>query len=107
MENQEYKKMVLRLDAGCAGTDSAEFWLVPVDVTQQQLDDLAWERVVDHTDMYDIYPESERPDDWDEDEHDSWRNDSYSDNIEGGFEDYDPKKHDGLRVGNDESWREW
>lgn len=107
MENQEYKKMVLRLDAGCAGTDSAEFWLVPVTATQQELDDFAWECALDHAAMYGIYPESERPDDWDEEEHDSWHSDSYSDNMEGYFEDYDPKQHDGLRVGNDESWREW
>lgn len=106
MENQEYKKMVLRLYAGCAGTDSAEFWLVPVDATQQEIEDFAWECAIDHAARYGIYPESERPDDWDEDE-EHMGSDSYSDNIDGWFEDYDPKKHDGLRVGNDESWQEW
>ncbi len=93
----------MRLDAGFAGTDSAEFWLVPVDATQQEIDDLAWERALNHAEMYGIYPESERPNYciyYEE-------HDSYSDNIEGWFEDYDPEKHDGLRVGNDESWQEW
>lgn len=106
MENQEYKKMVLLLDAGCAGTDSAEFWLVPVTATQAEMDDLAWERALNHAEMYGIYPESECPDDWDEEE-ENMGSDSYSDNIEGYFEEYDPKKHDGLRVGNDKSWQEW
>lgn len=57
--------------------------------------------VANHAEMYGIYPENCRPDDLDEEDDDG---DSYSDNIEGYFEDYDPEKHDGLRVGGDESW---
>ncbi len=109
MENQEYKKMVLRLDAGFAGTDSAEFWLVPINVTQDQLDDEAWERAKSHAEMYGVYPESERPEDEDEDEENGWGGggESYTDNIEGYFEDYNPDEHDGLRVGDDDSWQSW
>ena len=104
MENQEYKKMVLHLDAGFAGMDAAEFWKIPTNAIQNEIDRLAaWERALDHAEMYGIYPESDRPDGCDEEED----GDSYSDNIEGYFEDYDPEKHDGLRDGGDDSWQEY
>ena len=102
MENQEYKKMVLHLDAGFACMDAAEFWKIPVNISENELSNLAWERALDHAEMYGIYPENCRPDDWDEEEEGG---DSYTDNIEGYFEDYDPEKHDGLRVGGDDSWQ--
>ena len=101
MENQEYKKMVLHLDAGFAGMNDAEFWKIPVNISTSALSNFAWERACNHAEMYGIYPENCRPDDLDEEDDDG---DSYSDNIEGYFEDYDPEKHDGLRVGGDESW---
>ena len=99
MENQEYKKMVLHLNAGFACTDATEFWKIPTNAMQSEIDALAWERALDHAEMYGIYPENYRPEDFDEEDEDS-----YSDNIEGYFEDYDPEKHDGLRVGGGESW---
>ena len=102
MENQEYKKMVLHLDAGFAGMNDAEFWKIPVNISTSALSNFAWERACNHAEMYGIYPESCRPDDFDEEDEDS-----YSDNIEGYFEDYDPEKHDGLRVGGDDSWQEY
>ena len=37
----EHKKMVLRMYTGTLGTDAAEFYLVPLDITQKELDDLA------------------------------------------------------------------
>lgn len=104
MENQEYKKMVLHLNAGFAGTDATEFWKIPVNISENNLSNLAWERALDNAEMYGIYPENCRPDDLDEEEDGA---DSYSDNIEGSFEDYDPEKHDGLRVGGDDSWQEY
>ena len=102
MENQEYKKMVLHLDAGFAGMDGAEFWKIPVNISENDLSNLAWECACNHAEMYGIYPENCRPDDLDEEEEDG---DSYSDNIEGYFEDYDPKVHDGYRIGEDDSWQ--
>ena len=99
MENQEYKKMVLHLDAGLAGVTDTEFWKIPVNISGKDLSNLAWERALDHAETYGIYPESCRPDDLDEEDEDS-----YSDNIEGYFEDYDPEKHDGYRVGWGDSW---
>ena len=101
MENQEYKKMVLHLDAGFAGTDAAEFWKIPVNISENDLSNLALERALDHAEMYGIYPENCRPEDFDEEDDGC---DSYSDSIGGYFEDYDPEKHDGLRVGGDDSW---
>lgn len=93
------------MDAGCAGTDSAEFYLVPVDMTQEELDDYAWQAAKQHAESFGYYPESEMPEDYDEDEV-GCRDDHYTDNIGGHFEDYNPKEHDGLRVGNDDSWLE-
>jgi hypothetical protein len=53
--------------------------------------------------MYGIYPREEYADteDFDED------SESYSDSIEGWFEDYNPDKHDGHRVGKDTSWQQY
>ena len=101
--NNEFKKMVLLLSAGI-GTDYAEFYLVPVDMTQEELDDYAWEAAKQHGESYGIYPESERPEDYDEEDAEGWGSDSYSDDIEGHFEDYNPEEHDGLRVGGDTKW---
>ena len=101
MENQEYKKMVLHLDAGFAGISATEFWKIPVNISENDLSNLAWVCACNHAEMYGIYPESCRPDDLDEEDD----VDSYSDNIEGYFEDYDQEKHDGYRVGGDDSWQ--
>ena len=102
MENQEYKKMVLHLGAGFAGMDATEFWKIPVNISENDLSNLAWERACNHAEMYGIYPENCRPDDLDEEDDGG---DSYSDNIEGYFEEYDPKVHDGYRIGGDDSWQ--
>jgi len=101
---QEFKKMVLRMYAGCAGTDSAEFYLVPVDMTQDELDDYAWEAAKQHAESFGYYPESEMSEDYDEEA--DYSDDHYTDNIEGHFEDYNPDEHDGLRVGGDDTWLE-
>lgn len=94
--------MVLHLNAGFAGTDATEFWKIPVNISEYDLSNLAWERALDHAEMYGIYPENWRPTAFDEEDEDS-----YSDDIEGYFEDYDPKAHDGLRIGGDDSWQEY
>jgi len=48
--------------------------------------------------MYGIYPEADKPDDYDE-ENASWRSDEYTDNIEGSWSVYNPDKHDGFSCG--------
>jgi hypothetical protein len=102
------RKMVLRLECGI-GTDTAEFYLVPDEIDQEQLDDYAWEKALANADTYGIYPESDRPeeDEDDEDAPDSWTSDTYSDDIEGWWEVYDEEKHDGLRVGGGDHWEEY
>jgi hypothetical protein len=97
------RKIVIGLDAGMVGTDSYEFWEVPDTATDDELYELCWERAKNHAEMYGIYPREEyaATEDFDEDE------ESYSDSIEGWFEDYNPSKHDGHRVGGDRSWQEY
>lgn len=98
------KKMVLLMDCG-TGTDTAEFYIVPTSVTQEELDDYAWEQAVQHASSYGIYPLSDQPEDDEGDYTDDDRySDSYSDEINGSWEDYEPKKHDGKRVGGADGW---
>jgi hypothetical protein len=97
------RKIVIGMDAGMVGTDSWEFWIVPESMTDDELYELCWERARNHAEMYGIYPREEYVDTEDFDEDDE----SYSDSIEGWFEDYNPDKHDGYRVGGDRSWQEY
>jgi hypothetical protein len=97
------RKIVIGMDAGMAGTDSWAFWLVPDDVSDDELSDFAWELARDHAEMYGIYPREEYADTEDFDEDDE----SYSDSIEGWWEVYSPDEHDGHRVGGDRSWQEY
>lgn len=101
MEDKQYKKMVLRLYGGVLGTDSADFYLVPVDANEEELNEFAWGEAVNWAAGFGVYPESEKPEDYDE-EYD--HGDEYSDDISGWFEEYDSDEHDGLRVGGDDSW---
>lgn len=89
--------MVLFVECGI-GTKDAIAYLVPKDITQSDMDDYAWQATKYHGETYGIYPESEKPEDWDEEEHDSWHDDEYSDNIEGWWEEYDADKHDGQLI---------
>lgn len=96
------RKIVLFLHTGYCGMDSHEFWKVPESMTDNELHELCWEQAKQNADAYGIYPYCEYCDEPDFDEDDE----SYSDGIEGSFEDYDPDKHDGYRVGKDTSWQE-
>ena len=97
------RKIVLFLHTGFVGMDSHEFWEVPDTATDDELNALCWERAKGNAEMYGIYPREEYvdTDDFDEDD------ESYSDSIEGWFEDYNPEEHDGYRVGGDTSWQEY
>jgi hypothetical protein len=101
---QEFKKMVLMLGAGYAGMRSAEFHLVPTSMTEDELETYAWHAAVDFASAYGIYPTSDLEGLSDEELAEIDDSD-YTDNIEGWFVDYNPDKHDGLRVGGDISWR--
>ena len=90
--------IVVRMFAGFAGTDGADFYSVDPGMSQQDLEDFAWQCGKDHAEMYGVYPREEYLD-CDEVSDEDLDSESYSDNIEGWFEDYDPEKHDGLVVG--------
>ena len=92
------RKIVIGMDAGMAGTDSWEFYEVPHGVSDDELSQFAWQCGKDHAESYGIYPREEYEDIDEEDE------DSYSDNIEGWWEDYDPKLHDGRAIGGEIHW---
>lgn len=100
------RKIVIGMHAGLAGTGAREFYLVPDEVTNAELEDFAWQCGKDHAEMYGIYPKSEYEDcsDISEEELES---DDYSDNIEGWFEEYDPEKHDGHSMNGTPSWNEY
>lgn len=95
------RKIVICMDAGMAGTDDYEFWEFPDDITVKELNDFAWQAGVHHADMYGIYPQAEYTDD--EVDADP---ESYSDNIEGYWEEYDSKKHDGYSMTGTPQWNQ-
>ena len=94
-------RIVLMGDAGMAGTDTAEFFILKHDMKESELSDEAWAFAKDHAESYGRYPAGEYTEE--EVEADP---DSYTENIEGWYEIYDPEEHDGLRVGHDTSWNE-
>lgn len=96
------RKIVIGMDAGVAGTDAWLFYEVPVTLTEEELNTLAWECAKDHAEMYGIYPRGEYDvDDEDED------GDQYSDNIEGWVEEYVPAKHDGHSMSGTPHWERY
>ena len=102
METQSgYKKMVLRVSAG-VGMDRNEFLLVPVTMTEEQLGDYAWQEALEQGQSYGLEPDSRREF---YNEEDCPDDESFTGDIEGWFEDYDPELHDGLRIGDGQSWR--
>ena len=99
------RKIVIGMDAGYAGTDAWEFYLVPDGVSDDELSDFAWQCGKDHAESYGIYPREEYADIAEYDEEDD--DDCYSDNIEGWWEDYDPEKHDGHSIGGKIHWEQY
>lgn len=104
-------KVILRLSCG-VGMDSADSYLVTEeqwkaytegDISLDDLADFAWQEAIQFAESYGIYPESDMPEDYDEDS-DDWESDQYSDDIEGWFELYEPDEHDGLMIGTQREW---
>lgn len=104
------RKIIFHLSTGYAGMDSTDNGTYPDDVTEEELNDDAWQMAVEHASSYGVYPETDLEGVSDEDMaelEESGEIDNYTNNIEGWWEDYDPKKHDGLVVGGGEwKWRE-
>ena len=107
------KKVILRLDCG-TGMSSADAFLVTQEdwdkhinpntpLRDDYLGTYAWEEALNFASSYGIYPASDMPDYHDENEED-WNSDSYSEDIDGWFEEYDPEEHDGLMV-NQKEWK--
>ena len=111
MENKIIKagtKIVIGMYAGMAGTDSMEGYVLGMDYTEDDLNDMAWQYGVEHASSYGVYPQYEL-EEMSEEELSEVNEDNYSDNIEGWWELYDAEKHDGhLIYGNNDkpSFRE-
>jgi hypothetical protein len=97
------RKIVIGMNAGFVGTDAWEFYEVPVTITDGELNVFVWQRAKDHAESYGVYPREEYADteDYDED------SESYSDNIGGWYEDYDPAEHDGHTMTGTPSWQQY
>jgi hypothetical protein len=65
---------------------------MPDDHTEEDLSEAVWDMALANAESYGYYPMSEAHDVFEDEEHE----DSYTDNIEGWAELYDPEKHDGL-----------
>lgn len=107
------KKVILRLDCGI-GMHSADSYLVSEEdwaiyksatniLAEDFLAQVAWDEAVQFAESYGIYPESDRLEEFDE-EQESYGRDEYSDAIEGWFEEYNPDEHDGLIIGSQTEW---
>lgn len=84
------------------GTDTAEAYIVSSELSDEELDTMAWDLAKDNAESFGLYEP-----DWDSDEEDA---DSvqYTDNgmcwddVQGYWEDYCAEKHDGKLIrGND------
>ncbi len=94
-------KIVFRAHAGMAGTDACEFFVLTHDMTEEALSDEAWQFGKQHAEMYGIYPEYEYSE-----EEVAEDPESYSDGIEGWYELYDAKEHDGKSMDGNPHFQE-
>ncbi len=103
------RMMILFVECG-VGTKSADAVLVPEDMFDElgmettELSAILWDYALNHAESFGIYPKSNKPDDWDEEEHDSWHDDQYSDDIASWLEPYDPDEHDCYLCGDATEW---
>jgi hypothetical protein len=83
--------------AGYAGTKACEAYIIPDGVTDDELDDFAWQRGVERAELYGVYLHDEYEDTENEDNVNEYGCSSYSDNIEGYWKPYLPE-HDGHLI---------
>lgn len=98
------RKIVFGFDVNVCGIgglhDAQEF---PDDVSDEELNDHAWEAALQSAESYGYYPESWRPQEGDEDyQEDDEDSDSYTE-IDAWWENYVPEKHDMHKPGGG-SW---
>lgn len=89
------RKLIVFMSTGYAGMDACDALLVEDSATEDEIQEEAWQLAIEHAESYGIYPYEEYADEEDFDAD----SDSYSHNIDAWTEDYDPRKHDGLRSG--------
>lgn len=88
------KRIVVNVFAGIGAKDM-EAWIVPADISEEELSDFAWDQAVNHAESYGIYNPGEASD-WEEGDEDAYYNDlSDWECVEGWWEPYDSEKHDG------------
>jgi predicted PolB exonuclease-like 3'-5' exonuclease len=88
------RKIYFKYSTGYCGMDSAEVAEFPDNVTEEELNTYAYEGALNNAEAYGIYPTQDYFVDNDEEDDDG--GDSYSDNIEGYWEEYNPEEHDGT-----------
>ena len=95
------RKIVICMSAGMAGTDNYEFWEFPDSVTEETLSAFAWECGVQWADSFGIYPNAEYTD-----EEVDADPESYSDDIEGYWENYNSEEHNGHTMTGVPQWNQ-
>lgn len=91
------RKIVFTSHTGYCGMDGHDFDVYPDDVSDEELDTIAYEYALQNAESFGIYPVEWNDEDEDEDAGGArFDSDKYSENIDGWWEDYDPEKHDGL-----------
>jgi hypothetical protein len=94
----ETKRVVINCFVS-VGAQELEAWEVPADYTEQELQDLAWERACDYAESYGVYNPGDA-EDWDDLNEYEQADHDWS-QVEGWWEVYDSEKHDGhLLYGN-------
>lgn len=91
------RKIIFIYHTGYCGSDGIDAATYHDDITDDELHQDAWCGAIEHAERYGIYPESDR--DLYEEEGAEIDDDDFSSNIEGYWEDYNPKKHDMLKPG--------
>lgn len=95
------RKILLKMHTGYAGMDSCEAYLVPDDVSDNELDEWAYWKAVDHAEAYGIYPPSED----DEEEEPEYS----GDNIDGSWRLFEDKDIGKVTYGANDGpeWNVW
>lgn len=92
------RKILLTMHTGYASMDSHEAYLVPDDISNDELDDWAYWKAVDHAESYGIYSPS--------DEDDEEEQDYAGDNIDGSWSLFEEKDTGKVIYGSNQeiSW---
>jgi hypothetical protein len=87
------RKVVIFVSCGVA-SDGASAWNIPDGVSDEELENFAWEQAKEFAEMYGVYP-PEFDDDGEEIEQEEALHGFCWDDVEGYWEPYNSAKHDG------------